>query len=176
MYVVLVLAQTLGLPLLSGSQHLAIHGGHPLVVYGTWWAFWGVGTRLTVAGVSQLVNPARTAQGILGLDDKGAEQVVHELGYANLSMGLIGLVAPFVGHWGLLGAVGGGIYLGLAGVRHVTKSGKNLEETVATWTDLLVCVMVGLGVVGTLLVVETSPTGGDCGRCPVLQPAGPKSR
>jgi hypothetical protein len=150
-YIVLVLLQTLVLPLISGSIQLGVHGGHPLVVYGIWWAFWGVGTRLLVAGISQLVNPARTAQGILGLDDRSAELVVHELGFANLSMGLIGLAAPFVGRWGILGAVAGGIYLGLAGARHVAKHGKNLDENVATWTDLLVFVAVALGVLGTAL-------------------------
>jgi hypothetical protein len=151
MYVVLVLLQTLILPLVSSTIHLAVAGGNPLIVAGMWWAFWGVGTRLTVAGISQLVNPARTAKGILGIDDAGAEQVVHELGYANLSMGLIALIAPFVPGWGILGAVGGAIYLGLAGFRHVTKRGKNLDENIATWTDLLVFVVVGLGVAGTLL-------------------------
>jgi hypothetical protein len=96
-------------------------------------------------------DPARTAKGILGIDNAGAEQVVHELVYANLSMGLIALIAPFVPGWGILGAVGGAIYLGLAGFRHVTKRGKNLDENIATCTDLLVFVVVGLGVAGKLL-------------------------
>ena len=151
MYILLVLLQTLILPLVSTLIHVAVGGGNPLIIAGIWWAFWGVGTRLTVAGISQLANPGRTAKGILGIDDAGAEQVVHELGYANLSMGLIALVAPFVPGWGILGAVGGAIYLGLAGFRHVTKRGKNLDENVATWTDLLVFVMVGLGVVGAIV-------------------------
>jgi len=151
MYILLVLLQTLVLPLVSTTIHLAVAGGDPLIVAGMWWAFWGVGTRLTVAGISQLVNPARTAKGILGIDDGGAEQVVHELGYANLCMGVIALFAPFVPGWGILGAVSGAIYLGLAGFRHVTKRGKNLDENVATWTDLLVFVAVILGLIGTLL-------------------------
>ena len=151
MYILLVLLQTLVLPLISTTVHLALAGGNPLMIAGMWWAFWGVGTRLAVAGTSQLANPARTAKGILGIDDPGAEQVIHELGYANLSMGLIALVAPFVPGWGILGAVGGAIYLGLAGLRHVTKRGKNLDENIATWTDLLVFAVVGLGIAATLI-------------------------
>jgi hypothetical protein len=151
MYVLLVLLQTAILPLVSTVIHLTVAGGNPLVVAGIWWAFWGVGTRLTVAGISQLVNPGRTAQGILGIDDAGAEQVVHELGFANLSMGAIALVAPFVPGWGILGAVGGAIYLGLAGFRHVAKRGKSRDENVATWTDLLVFVVVGAGIVAGLV-------------------------
>ncbi|WP_136625638.1 hypothetical protein [Mycobacterium innocens] len=84
-----MLLQTLILPLVSGGIQLAVAGGNPAVVFGLWWAFWGVGTRLLVAGISQLTNPGRTARGILGIEDAGAEQVVHELGYANLSIGLM---------------------------------------------------------------------------------------
>lgn len=151
MYLLLVLLQTLILPLASSVIHLAVGGGNPLVVFGLWWAFWGVGTRLAVAGISQLVDPGRTTRGILDIDDPGAEHVVHELGFANLSMGLIALIAPFVPGWGILGAGAGALYLGLAGFRHLAKRGKNRDETVATWTDLLVFVMVALGIAGALL-------------------------
>lgn len=150
MYILLVLLQTLILPLVSSIIHLVVAGGSPLVVLGVWWAFWGVGTRLFVAGISQLANPARTTKGILGIEDKSAELVVHELAYANLSMGAVALVAAFVPGWGILGALPGALYLGLAGFRHVVKKGKNREELVATWTDILVFVMVVLGVVGLL--------------------------
>ncbi|MDN4612944.1 hypothetical protein P5G50_00650 [Leifsonia sp. F6_8S_P_1B] len=152
MYITLVIAQTVVLPLVSGAVHLLVSGGSPLVVFGMWWAFWGVGTRLLVAGISQLANPARTTKGILGIDDAGAEQVVHELGYANLSLGAVALFAPFVPGWGILGALPGALYLGLAGLRHVAKRGKGAEEAVATWTDLLVFVVVVVGIVGMLIL------------------------
>jgi hypothetical protein len=151
MYVALVLLQTLILPLVSGVIHLVVKGGNSLVVFGTWWAFWGVGTRLTVAGLSQLTNPARTTRGILNIEDNAAEHVVQEFGYANVSMGLVGLVAPFVSGWGILGAVPGAVFLGLAGLRHVVKRAKSRKETVATWTDLLVFVMVALGILAAAL-------------------------
>lgn len=147
MYIALVLLQTVLAPLVSAAIQLIVFGGEPLVVLGVWWAFWGVGTRLLVAGISQLVNPARTAQGILGIADKGAEFVVHELAYANLSMGAVAMATCFIPGWGILGALAGALYLGLAGVRHVAKRGKNADETVATWTDLVVFVMVVLGAV-----------------------------
>ncbi|WP_419817345.1 hypothetical protein [Glaciibacter flavus] len=152
MYIALVLAQTLVLPLLFAVGQLVLFSGEPLIVVGVWWAFWGVGTRLTVAGISQLVNPGRTSRGILGIDDAGAEQVVHELGFANLSMGVVALFAAFVPGWGILGALPGALYLGLAGVRHIAKRGKKTEETVATWTDLLVFVVVVVAIVGSAII------------------------
>jgi hypothetical protein len=147
-YILLVLLQTVGLPLLSGTIQFSIFGGDPLLVYGIWWAFWGVGTRLLVAGISQLANPARTAKGILGIDDPAAEQVVHELAFANLSLGVAAMATAFIPGGGILGAAAGALYLGLAGLRHVTKRGKGADENVATITDLIVFVMVALGLVG----------------------------
>ncbi|QLL05280.1 hypothetical protein [Mycobacterium vicinigordonae] len=149
MYIIVVLLQTLILPAVSGGIDLAISGGNPAIVFGLCWAFWGVGTRLFVAGVSQLVNPTRTAQGILGVNDPGAELVVHELGYANLSMGLVAMFSAFAGRWWPLGASAGAVYLGLAGLRHVARRGKNRDENVATWTDLLVFLVVAAGALAT---------------------------
>jgi hypothetical protein len=151
MYALLVLLQTVALPLVSGIIHLAVAGGNPLIVFGIWWAFWGVGTRLVVAGISQLVNPSRTTQGILGIDGGGADQIVHELGYANLSMGAVALVAPFLPGLSILGAAPGAIYLGLAGLRHVAKRGKSRDETIATWTDLLVFLVVAVGIIAIIV-------------------------
>lgn len=147
MYIVVVLLQTVLLPFGSGAVHLAVSGGDPWLVMAIWTGFWGVGTRLVVAGISQLVNPARTAQGILGIESTDANQVVHELGFANLSLGVVALAVPFLPGWGVVCALPGAVYMGLAGLRHVAKPGKDADELVATWTDLLVFAVTALGVV-----------------------------
>ncbi|THG32112.1 hypothetical protein E6C70_13270 [Glaciibacter flavus] len=67
-------------------------------------------------------------------------------------MGVVALVAAFVPGWGILGALPGAIYLGLAGLRHIAKRGKKTEETVATWTDLLVFVVVVVAIVGSAVI------------------------
>ncbi|PPG33183.1 hypothetical protein [Pseudoclavibacter sp. RFBB5] len=173
MYALLVILQTVVLPLLFGGVHLGVAGGNPALVFGIWFAFWGVGSRLIVAGISQLTNPLRTTQTILGaaadesdepeehaagtrmqtLNATGAAtaQVVQELGLANLSLGTVALVSSLVPGWGLVGALPGAIYLGLAGIRHLAKRGKSTNELVATWTDLLVFVIVVGGVVAAAL-------------------------
>ncbi|MBF4550700.1 hypothetical protein [Pseudoclavibacter sp. VKM Ac-2888] len=191
MYALLVILQTVVLPLIFGGVHLGVAGGNPAIVFGIWFAFWGVGIRLIVAGISQLTNPRRTTQTILGAahddsqdapdndnddddddDDDAAvrdetgtatgtgaatdtmmktgaatAQVVQELGLANLSLGVVALVSSLVPGWGLIGALPGAIYLGLAGLRHLAKRGKSTNELVATWTDLLVFLLVVGGVV-----------------------------
>lgn len=138
MYVTVVLLQTLVLPLVSAPIELAAHGGDPVLVVGRWFLFWGVGTRLLLAGTVQVARPSFTARDILGAGETGALQLVQELGLANIAMGTVAVVGALVPEWRAAAAVPGGIFLGLAGLRHVAKPGKDLEERVATWTDLLV--------------------------------------
>ncbi|MFT4110137.1 DUF6790 family protein [Propionicimonas sp.] len=147
-YVIGVLLQTVVLPVASGTIEWALRGGDPIEVYGRWWVFWGVGTRLVVAGVVQLVRPEITA-GILGSAAPlpAQRQLTRELATANLGMGLAGLFAV-VPAWAAPAGAAGGMFLLAAGLMHLTTRGKNSREILATWTDLLV------GVVALVLVAR----------------------
>jgi len=140
-YFIGVILQTIVLPIVSGTIELAATGGNPVEVYGRWWVFWGVGTRLLVAGVVQLVRPETTAA-ILGseMPAESELQVARELSTANIGMGLAGLLALIPG-WAAVAGVAGGVFLLIAGLLHVTKRNKNAQESLATWTDLLVGVV-----------------------------------
>lgn len=150
-YVIVVTAQTIVLPIVSGAIHLAVSGGDPLIVFGTWWVFWGVGTRLLVAGIAQVAGRGPTA-GILGAAEATAveKQLTAELGTANIGMGVAGLFALVPG-WALPAGAAGGLFLLIAGGLHIAKPGKNARERLATWTDLLVGLAVVALAVGVLL-------------------------
>lgn len=141
-YFILVIAQTLVLPVVSGIAELAVGGGDPVLVFGKWWVFWGVGTRLLVAGIAQVSGKGPTTE-ILGASAPSIQekQLARELGTANIGMGLAGLLALVPG-WALPAGLAGGVFLLIAGVLHVAKKGKNPQETLATWTDLVVGVVV----------------------------------
>ena len=129
MYVAIVLAQTLVVPLVSGFVELAMVGGDPILVFGRWWIVWGVGSRLLLAGLSQLFAPERTAA-ILGSEGNAAERTLaRELGGANVAMGLAGLLALVPG-WTIPAGAAGAVFLGIAGVSHVTTPGKS---TTSRW-------------------------------------------
>jgi hypothetical protein len=142
-YFILVIGQTIVLPIVSGIIELAVVGGDPVLVFGKWWVFWGVGTRLLVAGLVQVSGRGSTAA-ILGSATPSVQekQLTRELGFANLCLGLAGLLALVPG-WALPAGFAGGIYLLIAGIMHLPKRGKNAQESLATWTDLI----VGLAVV-----------------------------
>ena len=137
-YFILVIAQTIVLPIASGTIELATVGGDPVLVFGKWWVFWGVGTRLLVAGIAQVSGKGPTME-ILGASAPSvqAKQLAGELGTANLGMGLAGLLALVPG-WALPAGLAGGVFLLIAGLLHVAKRGKGPQETLATWTDLIV--------------------------------------
>ena len=150
MYVVIVLTQTLILPLVSGLAELALVGGDPILVFGRWWVVWGVGSRLLLAGLSQLFVPGRTAA-ILGSDGSAAEHtLVRELGGANVAMGLAALLA-LNSAWAVPAGAAGAVFLGIAGLGHVAKAGKSTHELVATWTDVLVFAVYVAFVVRTIV-------------------------
>ena len=141
-YFILVIAQTIVFPIVSGIIELVVFGGDPIQVFGKWWVFWGVGTRLLVAGIVQVSGGGPTTA-ILGSSTPSIQekQLARELGWANLCLGLAGLLALVPG-WALPAGFAGGIYLLIAGILHVPKRGKNAQESLATWTDLIVGVAV----------------------------------
>ncbi|WP_382306945.1 DUF6790 family protein [Herbiconiux sp. UC225_62] len=151
MYLVMILGLMIVAPIVSVVIDYSAGGGagDVLLLVGNWFVFWAVGVRLFTAGLSQSFRPEFTAGNILGAKaaDRSVLQIVQELGFANLGFGLIGILSlPFAG-WTVPAAVAGGLFLGLAGIRHIAKSGKNTKEWIATLTDLLVFVVLAVFVI-----------------------------
>jgi len=107
-----------------------------------WFIFWGVGVRLLTVGLSQALNPAFTAS-ILEITDN-CFVAIKEIGFANISMGLLAVISLFVPSWRKAGGFCGGLYLGVAGFLHVGRipEGINLKETIAMVSDIFIFVIV----------------------------------
>jgi hypothetical protein len=103
-----------------------------------WFIFWAVGIRLLTAGFSQAVNPAFTGS-ILDVPE-ACFVAIKEIGFANISMGLIALMSLFLPTWRKAGGLCGGLYLGIAGFLHVSRiaEGINVKETIAMVSDLFI--------------------------------------
>lgn len=142
MYVPIVIALLLALPLISIVAQIvltdqgALHGVSYLAIVAKWYVFWAVGARLSLAGLRQIIQPRYTAETILGL--KGDESLffVRELGFANVSMGSVGIVSLAAPSWVTPAAMLGGIYYGLAGINHCLHKGRNKLQNVALVSDL----------------------------------------
>jgi hypothetical protein len=109
-----------------------------LWLIGKWFVFWGVGVRLMLAGLRQIANPTFTADVIFGVKEKAALTIVQELGFANLSIGLLGVLVLVRSEWTVLAAITGGLFYVLAGVKHLIKGDRNRTENIAMVSDLLI--------------------------------------
>jgi hypothetical protein len=144
MYVISVLLLTLVLPLGSAAaERLFWHSSEPIfILIGFWMVFWAGGVRLVIAGLRQIVQPRFTAEEIFGITDTAAFQIVRELGFANLAMGSLAMLALPLQAMLLPGAFVTALYYGLAGVSHLLHRGdRNAKRMVAMLSDLWVFVI-----------------------------------
>lgn len=143
MYFVVIALFMLILPVgCIAAEYGWLHTSADLVALtGKWFAFWGVGMRLGLAGLRQAFNPAFTARDIFEIEDERVHPIVRELGFANLALGLLGLLALLPG-WATPAALAGGLFFALAGWKHVTVSERNLTRTVAMISDLFIAVVL----------------------------------
>lgn len=137
MYYAIVATFMLLLPLLCISvESLFLGTSFDAALVTQWFAFWAVGWRLLLAGCKQIVQPRYTAREILGLKADESLILVRELGFANVALGLVGVLSLWLPAWRLAGAFAGGVFYGLAGVMHARQSHRNRLENVAMVSDL----------------------------------------
>jgi hypothetical protein len=152
MYLVSVILLLLVLPVISIVIEAAgfPNGASTIFLIGRWFVFWAVGVRLFIAGVRQTIQPQFTATEIFGTRDLGSLPIVREVGFANLSMGFLGICSVFHADWILPGAIVGGLYYGLAGLGHAFKKEKNTKERIAMISDVFIFVLLAWFVLRSL--------------------------
>jgi hypothetical protein len=152
MYYITVILLLLVLPIASIAAS-SIHSGHTeplLFLIGRWFVFWGVGIRLLLAGLRQAIQPAFTAREIFGIHDSSAFPIVREIGFANISIGILGICTIFRADWIVPAAIVGGLYYGLAGALHLAHQSKNAKENMAMVSDAFIFLVLVVFVVKTL--------------------------
>ena len=143
MYFASVILLLVVLPVVSISvEALLAHHAMSWALVGRWFVFWGVGIRLFLAGVRQVVQPRFTAEEIFGIHDTGSFAIVREVGFANLSMGFLGVCTLFWVGWLVPAAVVGGLYYGLAGAGRIFGHDKNAKEYLAMVSDGFIFVVL----------------------------------
>ena len=137
MYFASVLLLLLVLPAISvvANTFLSSHAVPLIALVGKWWVFWAIGVRLFIAGIRQVAQPAFTAQAIFHVNDPGVIPIVREVGFGNLSMGLLGLSTFLRPAWLVPAAIVGGLYYALGGVGHLINADRNTKENIALFSD-----------------------------------------
>ena len=146
MYLYFILATLWVLPLIAIGMECRSQTGPMPELVGKWFLFWGVGVRLSVAGLSQVLTPGFTAA-MLHLET-GAHVVIQELGFTNLLLGGIALLSLCQPGYRIL-ATGGAGFMGFAGFLHLSRLSPETttNETLALISDLWIfaVAMVYLG-------------------------------
>ena len=152
MYLAMLILTMLALPIASiifealvGTTHLGL-----FILTGKWFVFWAMGIRLFAAGLRQAIRPELTAEGILGIKGKESLIVVQELGFANIGMGVLGIISNARAAWVFPSAIVGCIFYGLAGIRHLFTKSKNRLEVVAMVSDLFIFLVLGVWAIADL--------------------------
>ncbi len=149
MYFALVILLMLVLPVIS----ILIEAGGssssttliPLI--GKWFVFWAAGVRMFLAGIRQVLQPKFTAKEIFAIDDIESLPIVREVGFANLSIGFLGICSVFRGDWILPAAMVGGLYYGFAGLGHVFQRHRNAKKNLAMISDIFIFFLFCVGCV-----------------------------
>ena len=146
MYLWMVILLMFVVPIISIVVQVLIDknalGITPLI--GRWFVFWGVGIRLVSAGLRQSLRPQFTSEEIFGISGSEPWPIVEELGFANLSMGILGVASILNRSWVVPAAIAGGLFFGFAGLRHAARRSRNRAENIAMISDLfLFCVLSG---------------------------------
>jgi hypothetical protein len=150
MYIAIVALTMLVLPVVSIVAGHALDPAAPwLELFGRWFVFWGVGVRLTLAGLRQFFQPAFTVREIFHMTSNEALPVVRELGVANVATGVVGLLSLAAPSFTLPVAIAAAIFFGAAGFRHMAERDRSQNETVAMASDLFLFVVLAVFVIGT---------------------------
>ena len=76
---------------------------------------------------------------------------MQELGFANLSMGTLGILSLVDGRLVLPSAIVSGLFFGIAGIRHLIRGKRNANENVAMVSDILLFAVLATFLIWTIL-------------------------
>ena len=119
---------------------------------GKWFVFWAVGVRTFLAGLQQTRDPGFTAGTIFAIKDKAAERLVAEIGFANLAIGLLGMVSIFDRAWVAPAAIVGCAFYRPLRFKHFFNPTRNQIGHAAMISDLIMFALLAVYLPIALLV------------------------
>lgn len=139
-YTVFILLTMLVLPIVAILIRRSRTRAPLLELVGTWFIFFGVGVRLLVAGLMQILNPGFTGD-LLQLD-ANVLLIIQELGFTNVLLAILALASLWKSEYRVL-ATAGAIYMGFAGILHLLNQtpDSTAREGVALYSDLWICLI-----------------------------------
>jgi hypothetical protein len=144
MYIAVVALTMLILPLVSIAIDYYLHPSASSIVFlvGRWFVFWGVGVRLTLAGMRQFFQPSFTAKQIFHSTSEDVLPIIRELGLANFSVGVVALISLVIPSFIFPSAISAAIFYGVAGLRHIAERSRSFNENLAMVSDIFIAIVL----------------------------------
>ena len=118
---------------------------------GKWFIFWAVGIRLFTAGIKQASDPKFTGTKIFKFTTQESYVVIRELGFANIALGVMGILSLINDSWRIMAAISAAIFFGLAALQHAARTPESKNEWIALLYDTTVFLMLGIYLAFTLI-------------------------
>ena len=109
---------------------------------GKWFIFWTLGIRLFTIGIRQASDPASEAVKIFNLKSKNAYTIIRRLGFANMSLGIMGILSLINNNWRQIGAISGISFFGFAVLNDISQKVKARNEIITMISDTLTSVIM----------------------------------
>ena len=106
-------------------------------IYWKWFIFWSVGFRLFFKGVRLASTPRVTGLSLLSFSNRESYLLLLELGFANMALGVMGILSVINDQWRPIAAIAGAIYFGLSDLLRLLKKPAGRHEKVALAYNLL---------------------------------------
>ena len=107
-----------------------------------WFIFWAVGIRLFTAGIKQASDPTFTAKKIFKINDEESYVIIRELGFANISLGVMAIFSLINNAWRPRVAVCCSLFFGLAALQHLYGKPVNKNRMIAFMYDVIVFIVL----------------------------------
>ena len=156
MYLAVVALTMFILPIASIVIERIVDRAPLLPLVGHWFVFWGVGVRLTLAGLRQVMQPEFTAKQIFHMAGDEATPIVRELGFANLATGVVGLLSLGFPSFVLPVAIASAIFYAAAGALHLRERDRSFNEQLAMVSDLFISVVLAIYAVPALFTSRSA--------------------
>lgn len=152
-YIISIIALIFVLPLLSLFAEWLLRTNVINVASsaGKWFIFYAGGLRLFIAGIRQITNPSFTAKKIFHFKTDESFFVIKELGFANVCLGLTGVISICLMQWRVVSAFSCGLYYGLAGLGHFARKTAAGNEKFAMITDIIAFIILMVYVFAILI-------------------------
>ncbi len=105
---------------------------------GKWFIFWVAGVRLSFTGIKHIYRRGAAPAAFFYGEKKENFLMIRELGFANITIGVMGMLSVVNSNWRQIAGLAAAIFFGLSALQHFFIKPVNGKEMAIMVTDIIV--------------------------------------